>query len=211
MEYKIGDRVQVITDVDYDVCQVGKYGTVVAIRDYSIYVKMDGFTYTETDPSERNHLFWGSELELVQKVPVKVILNSDICMPKYGSVKAAGADLIANIDYTLILKPLCRSIVPTGVSMELPEGYEAQIRPRSGLAAKKGLSVLNSPGTIDEDYRGEVKVILINLSNETITINPNERIAQMVITPYVQGDFKLEEELTETERGEGGLGSTGIL
>lgn len=141
---------------------------------------------------------------------VQVINNSAYTLPEYATEKSAGMDLKANIIVPIILEPLERAIIPTGLSIALPDGTEAQIRPRSGLAAKYGISVLNAPGTIDADYRGEIKVILVNLSNEPVTINPGERIAQMVIARYERVEWEAVESLDETERGVGGFGSTGI-
>lgn len=130
-------------------------------------------------------------------------------VPVYGSSDAAGADLkSASVD-PIVLNPGERAFIPTGIKMELPSGYEAQVRPRSGLAAKHGITVLNTPGTIDADYRGEVKVILINLGDKPYTIEPKERIAQMIIAPVTRGDFKIKTTLSDTQRGDGGFGSTG--
>lgn len=140
---------------------------------------------------------------------VKIINKSNNALPNYETIGSAGMDIRANIDAPITLNPLERTLVPTGLYMELPIGYEAQIRPRSGLAAKKGLSVPNAPGTIDSDYRGEIKVILINLSNQVQVIEPAERIAQMVIAKYEQITWQQVEALSETIRGEGGFGSTG--
>ena len=140
---------------------------------------------------------------------VKILNRSKHMLPSYATNASAGMDLRANLDSSLVLKSLERTLVPTGLFIELPLGYEAQIRPRSGLAFKNGLTVLNSPGTIDADYRGEVKVILVNLSREDFTINDGERIAQMVIAKHAQADWMQVEELQETERGAGGFGSTG--
>ena len=140
---------------------------------------------------------------------IRVINSSKHSLPHYETVASAGMDLRANLDNPIVLKPLERSIVPTGIFMELPVGIEAQVRPRSGLAAKKGITVLNAPGTIDADYRGEVGVILVNLSNEDFTINDGERIAQMVIARHERADWEEVEQLTETVRGSGGFGSTG--
>lgn len=140
---------------------------------------------------------------------VKIINKSNNTLPNYETIGSAGMDIRANIDAPITLNPLERTLVPTGLYMELPIGYEAQIRPRSGLAAKKGLSVPNAPGTIDSDYRGEIKVILINLSNQVQVIEPAERIAQMVIAKYEQITWQQVEALSETIRGEGGFGSTG--
>ena len=141
---------------------------------------------------------------------VKVINKSNNELPKYQTVNSAGLDLKANLDTPIIIYPNQRSLVPTGLSLELQEGTEAQIRPRSGLALNFGITVLNSPGTIDADYRGEIKVLLINLSSEPFKIINGDRIAQMVIKNYVQIEFQEVESLEETVRGVNGLGSTGI-
>ena len=130
--------------------------------------------------------------------------------PSYQSTGSAGADLFAKLDVPVTVKPMDRILIPTGMAIALPKGYEAQIRPRSGLAYKQGLTVLNSPGTIDSDYRGEVRVLLINLGQEDILIKEGDRIAQMIIAPYIQGDFTLTTSLDDTERGKGGFGSTGV-
>jgi dUTP pyrophosphatase len=140
---------------------------------------------------------------------VKVVNRSPFSLPEYATPLSAGLDLKATIDEPIVLEPLKRAIVPTGLFIALPEGFEAQIRPRSGLAAKHGITVLNSPGTIDADYRGELKVILVNLSDEAFTINPGERIAQMVVARFEQVEWELSDSLDETSRGEGGFGSTG--
>jgi dUTP pyrophosphatase len=140
---------------------------------------------------------------------IKIVNKSDNPLPAYETVGSAGMDLRAQLSEPVILKPLQRALIPTGLFIELPDGYEAQIRPRSGLALKKGLSLLNSPGTIDSDYRGELKIIMINLSNETTIINTGERIAQMVIAKYEKVAFTEVDELTDTDRGAGGFGHTG--
>lgn len=140
---------------------------------------------------------------------VKIINKSRHPLPEYATSAAAGMDLRANLDSPLTLKPLERFLVPTGLFIELPVGYEAQIRPRSGLAFKHGVSVLNSPGTVDADYRGEVKVILVNLSTEPFTVQDGERIAQMVIASHAQAEWVEVEQLMESERGAGGFGHTG--
>ena len=140
---------------------------------------------------------------------VEVINKSRFPLPAYATEMSAGLDLKADIDEPVILSPLQRAMVPTGIYLALPEGTEAQVRPRSGLAAKYGISVLNAPGTMDADYRGEVKVILVNLSNETFTVNPGERIAQLVLARYERVEWSEVESLDETARGEGGFGSTG--
>ncbi|MBP5338802.1 MAG: dUTP diphosphatase [Prevotella sp.] len=131
-------------------------------------------------------------------------------LPAYATEQSAGMDLRANIDSPIVLKPLERRLIPTGLYIALPPGYEAQVRPRSGLALKKGITVLNAPGTIDADYRGEVGVLLINLSDEAFTVNDGERIAQMVIAKHETATFIEVEQLDETERGEGGYGHTGV-
>ena len=141
---------------------------------------------------------------------IKIINKSSHELPHYETVASAGMDLRANLSESRVLKPLERSIVGTGLFIELPIGYEAQVRPRSGLAAKKGITVLNAPGTIDADYRGEIGVILVNLSNEEFTINNGERIAQLVIAKHERADWIKVEELSDTARGEGGFGSTGV-
>lgn len=130
-------------------------------------------------------------------------------LPAYQSHGASGFDVRAQLDQAITLKPMERALVPTGLTFEIPVGYEIQARPRSGLAAKQGLSVLNTPGTIDADYRGEVKVILVNLGQEPIVINDQERCAQFVICPIIQAQFQVVEELSDTVRGAGGFGSTG--
>ncbi len=140
---------------------------------------------------------------------VRIVNKSHHLLPEYATALSAGMDLRANIDAPIVLQPMERSIVPTGIYIALPDGFEAQIRPRSGLALKHGITVLNSPGTIDADYRGEVKVILVNLSNEPFTINDGERICQMVIAKYQQIRWNEVEILDETERGAGGFGHTG--
>ena len=140
---------------------------------------------------------------------VQVINKSKHPLPQYATSMSAGMDLRANLDAPITLKPLQRCLVPTGIFMALPEGFEAQVRPRSGLAIKKGISVLNSPGTIDADYRGEVCVILVNLSTEDFVIEDGERIAQMVIARYDQAEWQEVDVLDETERGAGGFGHTG--
>lgn len=141
---------------------------------------------------------------------VKIINKSKHALPSYATPLSAGMDIRANIDTPITLEPLERKLIPTGLYIELPQGYEAQIRPRSGLAIKKGISILNSPGTIDADYRGEICVILINLSNETFIIEDGERICQMVIAKHEQVNWEEVKILGETERGAGGFGHTGI-
>lgn len=141
---------------------------------------------------------------------VEIINKSKHALPTYATELSAGMDIRANLDEPIVLKPLERALVPTGLFMALPAGYEAQVRPRSGLAIKKGITVLNSPGTIDADYRGEVCVILVNLSSEPFTITDGERIAQMVIARHEQIEWELVETLGETQRGAGGFGHTGV-
>jgi len=140
---------------------------------------------------------------------IEIINRSKHPLPKYETILSAGIDLYANIEESIVLKPMQRALVKTGLFIALPDNYEAQIRPRSGLSYKKGITVLNSPGTIDADYRGEIGVILINLSEENFIVEDGERIAQMVIAPYVKAQWSEVEELGATERGEGGFGSTG--
>lgn len=141
---------------------------------------------------------------------VQIINRSHHPLPTYATLLSAGMDLRANLTEPIVLKPLARCLVPTGLYIALPEGYEAQVRPRSGLAIKKGITVLNSPGTIDADYRGEVCVILVNLSTEDFIIEDGERIAQMVIARHEQVNWECVDELTETQRGAGGFGHTGV-
>lgn len=140
---------------------------------------------------------------------VKIVNNSSNPLPFYSTVHSAGMDLRANLQDAVVLKPMERKLIPTGLFVELPEGYEAQVRPRSGLAINKGITVLNSPGTIDADYRGEIMVILINLSAEDFVIQNGERIAQMVIASHSKVEWEGVEELATTERGNGGFGHTG--
>ena len=140
---------------------------------------------------------------------VKIVNHSPYPCPAYATVQSAGVDLRANLDAPVILQPLQRTLVPTGLYIALPKGYEAQVRPRSGLAIKHGITVLNSPGTVDADYRGELRTILVNLSNEPFEIVPGERIAQMVIARHEQVEWEEVDQLDETERGAGGFGSTG--
>ena len=142
-------------------------------------------------------------------IEIKVINKGKQPLPQYATPQSAGMDLRANTDEPFTLKPLERKLVPTGLFIALPEGYEAQVRPRSGLALKHGITVLNTPGTIDADYRGEIGVVLVNLSNDPFTVEPGERIAQMVIAKHEHADFIVVEELDETERGAGGYGHTG--
>lgn len=140
---------------------------------------------------------------------IKIINHSPYPLPSYQTELSAGADLYANLSESITIKPLERILIPTGIQIELPAGYEAQIRPRSGLAFKHGITVLNTPGTIDADYRGEIKVLLINLGQEEYQIQSGERIAQMVIASCLQAKFVVETELSETQRGSGGYGHTG--
>lgn len=140
---------------------------------------------------------------------VKVINRSGNALPAYETPLAAGMDVRADMPESIVLGPLERALVPTGLFVELPEGFEMQVRPRSGLAAKHGVTVLNAPGTIDADYRGEIKVILVNLSNTAFEIKPGERIAQLVVARHERVEWQAAEELSDTERGKGGFGSTG--
>ncbi|MEE0670594.1 MULTISPECIES: dUTP diphosphatase [Prevotella] len=143
-------------------------------------------------------------------VKIKIVNRGSQQLPAYATPESAGMDLRANITEPIVLHPLERRIIPTGLYIALPPGYEAQVRPRSGLAFKHGITVLNSPGTIDSDYRGELGVLLVNLSNEDFTVEAGERIAQMVIARHEQGEFVEVEELDDTERGAGGYGHTGV-
>ena len=140
---------------------------------------------------------------------VKIINRSKHALPEYATEQSAGVDLRANIDNPVVIAPLGRALIPTGLYMALPEGWEAQVRPRSGLAIKKGVTVLNTPGTIDADYRGEVGVILVNLSGEDFVVQDGDRIAQMIFNQYGKAEFVEVETLDETERGAGGFGHTG--
>lgn len=142
---------------------------------------------------------------------VKIVNKSENPLPEYATSASAGVDLRANLEESIELKPLKRALIPTGLYVEIPLGYEAQVRPRSGMAVKKGVTVLNSPGTIDADYRGEIKVILVNLSDEPIKINQGDRIAQMVIQAHEQAEWEKVDSLNTTERGAGGFGSTGSV
>ncbi len=141
---------------------------------------------------------------------IKIINKSQHALPEYETIASAGMDLRANITDPITLNPLERALVKTGLFIELPIGYEAQVRPRSGLAFKKGITVLNSPGTVDADYRGEIGVILVNLSNEPFVIENGERVAQLIIAKHERAEWELVEMLSETVRGEGGFGSTGV-
>lgn len=143
-------------------------------------------------------------------IKIKVVNRGHQPLPQYATPQSAGLDLRANTDEPIVLHPMERKLIPTGLHIALPEGYEAQVRPRSGLALKHGITVLNSPGTIDADYRGELGVLLINLSTEDFIINDGERIAQMVVARCEQGEFVAVEELDSTERGTGGYGHTGV-
>ena len=164
---------------------------------------------------QKNYLLIFHNIFLVKKMPIRKIYIKNISskldfkLPNYESEGAAGMDLSANIDSDIIIKPLERSLIPTGIAISLPDDLEAQIRPRSGLAIKHGITLLNSPGTIDSDYRGEIKVILVNLSNDNYTIKPYDRIAQIIISQFVKAEFEIAENLDETDRGNSGFGSTG--
>jgi dUTP pyrophosphatase len=146
----------------------------------------------------------------IQMTDVKIINKGKHSLPAYATERSSGMDLRANLENPVVLRPLERRLIPTGIFIGLPEGFEAQVRPRSGLALKKGVTVLNTPGTIDNDYTGEIGVILINLSNEDFVVNDGERIAQLVITRYEKAMLVEVDELSETERGAGGYGHTGI-
>jgi dUTP pyrophosphatase len=154
---------------------------------------------------------WCTFAALMTTTPlfVRIINRSPYPLPQYETSGSAGMDLRANLESPVTLSPLERALIPTGLFIELPNGYEAQIRPRSGLAIKRGLTMLNSPGTIDSDYRGEIKCIVVNLSNEVQTIEPGERVAQMVVARHEQVQWQPVEQLPDSERGAGGFGSTG--
>ena len=143
-------------------------------------------------------------------IKIKIVNKGTQPLPEYATPQSAGVDLRANIDKPILLKSLDRALIPTGLHIALPEGYEAHVRPRSGLALKHGLTVLNTPGTIDADYRGDVGVILVNLSKEDFVVQPGDRIAQMVMGKFEQAEWELVEELDETERGDGAFGHTGV-
>ena len=145
----------------------------------------------------------------VNQIEIKCMAENGAVVPNYETIGSAGADIRAFLRESVTIKPLERGMIPTGLKFEIPLGYEMQIRPRSGLAAKNGITVLNTPGTIDSDYRGEVKIILINLGKEDFIVNNGDRIAQAVIAPVTQGNFTVVNELSSTSRGEGGFGSTG--
>jgi dUTP pyrophosphatase len=146
----------------------------------------------------------------MEQIKVKIINRSRHSLPAYATASSAGMDVRAFLDEPVTIGPMERALIPTGLHIELPQGYECQIRPRSGLALKHGITVLNSPGTIDADYRGEIKVVLINLSHEPFTVNDGERISQMVVSGYTRAEWQPVESLTPTERGEGGFGHTGV-
>ena len=146
----------------------------------------------------------------MNKINIKVIANSGAVVPEYKTAGAAGADICALVEAPVTIPAGKYAMIPTGLFFEIPEGYEVQVRPRSGLAAKNGVTVLNTPGTIDSDYRGEIKVILINLGEKDFVINSGDRIAQMVIAPVTQASFEITDSLSDTERGAGGFGSTGV-
>lgn len=146
----------------------------------------------------------------MNKINIKVIANPGAVVPEYKTAGAAGADICALVEAPVTIPAGKYSMIPTGLFFEIPEGYEVQVRPRSGLAAKNGVTVLNTPGTIDSDYRGEIKVILINLGEKDFVINSGDRIAQMVIAPVTQASFEITDSLSDTERGAGGFGSTGV-
>lgn len=151
-----------------------------------------------------------SNILKMNKLDIKVVNRGHQPLPAYATAQSAGMDLRANLDESVVLHPLEHRLIPTGLFISLPEGYEAQVRPRSGLAFKHGITVLNAPGTIDADYRGEIGVLLVNLSNTDFVVNDGERIAQMVIARHEQGNFIEVDQLDETERGTGGYGHTGV-
>ena len=146
----------------------------------------------------------------MEKIEIFVKAENGIAIPEYKTAGAAGADVCARLENAIVIKPLSRAVIPTGLFFAIPQGFEIQVRPRSGLAAKNGVTVLNTPGTIDSDYRGELKVILVNLGEADFTVNDGDRIAQIVAAPVTRAIFSRTENLDETERGEGGFGSTGV-
>lgn len=145
----------------------------------------------------------------MNKIEIKVVAKKGVSIPCYKTAGAAGADVCACVDSPVVIKKGERKLIPTGLFFEIPEGYEIQLRPRSGLALKNGITVLNTPGTIDSDYRGELMALLINLGDEDFTVNNGDRIAQIIVAPVTLGDFKVVDKLSDTERGAGGYGSTG--
>ncbi len=145
----------------------------------------------------------------MNKIEIKVVAKEGVSIPCYKTAGAAGADVCACVDSPVVIKKGERKLIPTGLFFEIPEGYEIQLRPRSGLALKNGITVLNTPGTIDSDYRGELMALLINLGDEDFTVNNGDRIAQIIVAPVTLGDFKVVDKLSDTERGAGGYGSTG--
>lgn len=145
----------------------------------------------------------------MKKIKVPVVIEKGVQLPQYESQGAAGLDVRANMEESIVLGSLERVLIPTGIKMAIPEGYEVQVRPRSGLALKHGITLLNTPGTIDSDYRGELKIIVVNVSKEAYTIEPQERIGQLVLNKVEQMEFEIVDSLEETERGEGGFGHTG--
>ncbi len=147
---------------------------------------------------------------MLDNVKIKVLANEGATLPVYKTAGAAGADVCAFIEKEIVLSPLERILVPTGLFFEIPSGFEIQVRPRSGLAFKNGITVLNSPGTIDSDYRGELKVLLVNLSKEDFIIRPSDRIAQIVVAPTITASWETSSSLSASERGDGGFGSTGL-
>lgn len=146
----------------------------------------------------------------MEHIKVKIINKSGNGLPAYETFESAGMDIRASLEAPVVLRPLQRALIPTGLRIQLPEGYECQIRPRSGLALRQGISLVNTPGTVDADYRGEIGVILINLSAEEFTVNNGDRIAQMVVAPYTRVEWEPAERIDTTERGDGGFGHTGI-
>jgi dUTP pyrophosphatase len=172
------------------------------------YYKNNPLAFVKILLTEINHIHIIT-FAVMQNISINVINQSTNEIPAYATTGSAGMDIRANLGQSVTLQSLERTLIPTGLFIELPDGYEAQIRPRSGLAVKQGITCLNTPGTIDSDYRGEVKVILINLSNEPQTINHGDRIAQMVVAPVTKAELVLVKELNTTTRGEGGFGHTG--
>jgi dUTP pyrophosphatase len=169
---------------------------------------IDDFSYFSASKHKSKHK--KVHLPTSHPMTVRIINESPFALPAYETIGSAGMDLRACIETAITLRPLERKLIPTGLYIELPTGFEAQIRPRSGLAIKKGITMLNSPGTIDSDYRGEIKVIVVNLSDSAVQIEPGERVAQMVIAAYTRVEWQEAAELEMTDRGVGGFGSTGV-
>ena len=210
-----GDNVKEIKDFVTSIAEYLEDEATIVIHTHDGEAKAEIGDYIFENASgdffvSSKNVFEAAHKYVNKMVKIKVVNAGNQPLPAYATAQSAGMDLRANIEEPIVLKPLERRLIPTGLHIALPEGYEAQVRPRSGLALKKGISCLNTPGTIDADYRGDVGVILINLSNEDFIVNPGERIAQMIINKFEKAEFELVESLEESERGEGGFGHTGV-